>query len=176
MTAVRLRRKDPGDDAYIISVLGLSFEITVTGTYVDLAVDSALPGDHAERVAAVLDEISPRWMDHFDWPTSVAAGSGQAEPALHLVAERPMNGNGPQAVRPPFEPSSNGSSNDRDRAATETEHLLETLEAMLAGAAGDRARAKADRARAADDHATAERDHQALLAELARQAARRDAD
>jgi hypothetical protein len=76
-TVVALRRKDPGEeDAEIIAVLGLSFELAVSPEAVEAIIDSALPGDPAERVAAVLDEIDVDWVDHLDWPLAKDAGQG----------------------------------------------------------------------------------------------------
>jgi hypothetical protein len=80
-TVVALRRKDPGEqDAEIIDVLALSFELAVSPEAVDVIVDSALAGDQAERVAAVLDEIDIGWVDLFDWP--VVRVTGQATGVL----------------------------------------------------------------------------------------------
>ena len=80
-TVVALRRKDPGEqDAEIIDVLALSFELAVSPEAVDVIVDSALAGDQAERVAAVLDAIDIDWVDLFDWP--VVRVTGQAAGVL----------------------------------------------------------------------------------------------
>jgi hypothetical protein len=108
--AITLRRKEPGEeDALILDVLGFYYELAVTPLAVEVMTDSTLPGDHAERVAAVLDEIDVDWVEHFDWPVAIGARRGiAARHGLALVPEIDGRGNGNRNASRDPSPHPNG--------------------------------------------------------------------
>ena len=69
---VVLRRRRAGEVGdRIVKDLGDYFELTPSGSAVEVSVDAEAVGPPALRVAAILDGIDDRWEEHFHLPALV---------------------------------------------------------------------------------------------------------